>query len=55
MGAIMRVVLGTICFVVAASPALAQVSTPAPLLGVGLPVTAALGAVLLLSRFFKRS
>ena len=51
----MRVVFGTICLLIAATPALAQpVPTPAPLLGVGLSAAAAVGGVLLVARLFKR-
>ena len=49
----MRVVLGTICLLIAASLALA-VPTPAPILGGGIATTAILGGVLLVSRLFKR-
>jgi hypothetical protein len=52
----MRVVFGTICLLIAATPALATpaVSVPAPLLGVGLPAAAAVGGVLLVARLFKK-
>jgi hypothetical protein len=49
----MRIVFGTLCLLVAASPALAT-PVPAPLVGVGLPATAAVGVVLLVARLFKR-
>ena len=49
----MRVVFGTICLLIAAPPAMAF-TTPAPLLGFGLPAMAAVGGVLLASRLFKR-
>jgi len=50
----MRILFGTVCLLIAASPALAT-PVPAPLVGVGLPAAAAIGVVLLVSRFFKRS
>jgi hypothetical protein len=58
----MRVVFGTICLLVAASPAMALIpgnpcvaAVPAPLLGVGLPAMAVIGGVLLVARLFKRN
>jgi hypothetical protein len=51
----MRIVFGTICLLIAATPAMAvSVAVPAPLLGVGLPAAAAVGGVLLVARLFKR-
>ena len=51
----MRVVFGTICLLIVATPAMATaVAVPAPLLGVGLPAAAAVGGVLLVARLFKR-
>ena len=52
----MRVVIGTICLLIAAMPAMANgvAAVPAPLLGVGLPAAAAIGGVLLVTRLFKR-
>jgi hypothetical protein len=50
----MRVALGTICLLVAASPAMAVYATPAPLVGGGVAAMAAVGGVLLASRLFKR-
>ncbi len=50
----MRVLFGTICLLIAASPALAaNVSVPAPIIGSGM-AAAAIGGVLLASRLFKR-
>ncbi len=49
----MRVVFGTICLVIAATPALA-IAVPAPLLGLGLPAVAVVGAFLLGARLLKR-
>jgi hypothetical protein len=49
----MRIVLGTVLLVLAATPALA-VSAPAPLLGLGIPALGAAGGALLASKFFKR-
>lgn len=55
----MRIILGAVCFVVAATPALAQACVtacrgPAPLLGLGIPAAVAVGAALLGARFFKK-
>ena len=51
----MRGVFGTICLLIAATPAMATpVSVPAPLVGVGLSAAAAVGGVLLVVRLFKR-
>ena len=52
-GDTMRIVFGTICLLLAAAPAVAS-AVPAPLLGLGLPAMAAVGGVLLGSRFLKR-
>jgi len=49
----MRVVFGTVCLLLVASPAMA-VTTPAPLLGVGLSAMAVVGGGLLAARLFKR-
>ena len=50
----MRVVLGTICLLLAASPALAGVtSVPAPLVGFGLPAILVVGGILLAGRLLK--
>jgi hypothetical protein len=51
----MRIIMGTICLIVAATPALADVvAVPAPLLGLGIPAAAIVGGVLFGSRFFKK-
>jgi len=52
----MRVVFAAIGLMLAASPALAgpSVSTPAPLLGVGIPAMILVGGVLLAARFSKK-
>jgi hypothetical protein len=53
----MRVVFGTICLLIAATPAMASVTpaaVPAPLLGVGLPAAMAVGGVLLVARLVKK-
>ncbi len=51
----MRVVFGTICLLIAATPAMANIgSVPAPLLGGG-AAAAVVGGVLLVSRLFKRN
>ena len=49
----MRIVLGTIGLIIAATPALAT-SVPAPLLGLGIPAAVIVGGVLLGARLFKR-
>jgi hypothetical protein len=49
----MRVIMGTICLIVAVTPALAA-PVPAPLLGLGFPAAAIVGGVLFGSRFFKK-
>jgi hypothetical protein len=51
----MRVVFGTICLVIAATPAMAALPTPAPLLGGGIAAMTAVGSLLLASRLFKRN
>jgi uncharacterized membrane protein YedE/YeeE len=55
-GNVMRIVLGTICLIVAATPAMAGGGgpAPAPLLGLGIPAAAIVGGVLFGSRFFKK-
>jgi hypothetical protein len=51
----MRVVLGTICLVLAASPVMASgTSVPAPLVGAGLPAMLAVGGILLVARIFNK-
>ncbi len=54
----MRVILGAVCFVIAATPALAECvhscGGPAPLLGLGIPAAVAVGGALLGARFFKK-
>jgi len=55
----MRIILGAVCFVIAATPALAQACVtacrgPAPLLGLGIPAAVAVGGALLGARFFKK-
>lgn len=52
-GVAMRIVLGTICLILAATPAFAT-AAPAPLLGVGIPAATIVGGVLFGSRFFKK-
>lgn len=49
----MRIVFGTIGLLLAVTPALAA-PVPAPLLGLGLPAVAVVGAVLLGVRLLKR-
>jgi hypothetical protein len=51
----MRAIFGTICLLIAATPAMANVPVPAPLLGGGIAAMAAVGGVLLASRLFKRN
>jgi hypothetical protein len=51
----MRAVFGTICLLIAATPAMASNAVPAPLLGGGIAAMAAVGGVLLASRLFKRN
>jgi hypothetical protein len=53
---VMRIIMGTICLIVAATPALAVATypVPAPLLGLGIPAAAIVGGVLFGSRFFKK-
>ncbi len=51
----MRAVFGTICLLIAATPAMAVTSVPAPLVGGGIAAMAAVGGVLLASRLFKRN
>jgi len=51
----MRIAFGTICLLIAATPAMAQQAVPAPLLGGGIAAMAAVGGVLLASRLFKRN
>jgi hypothetical protein len=53
----MRIILGAVSFVIAATPAFAQCVTcrgPAPLLGLGIPAAVAVGGALLGARFFKK-
>jgi hypothetical protein len=50
----MRAVFGTICLLIAATPAMAISATPAPILGGGIAAIA-VGGVLLASRLFKRN
>jgi hypothetical protein len=51
----MRVVLGTVLLVLAATPAFATVTAaPAPLLGLGIPALGAMGGAILGSKLFKR-
>jgi hypothetical protein len=53
----MRIILGAVCFVIAATPAFAQCVScrgPAPLLGLGIPAAVAVGGALLGARFFKK-
>lgn len=51
----MRVVLGTLLIVLAATPAFAVIAAaPAPLLGLGIPALGAVGGAILGSKFFKR-
>ena len=56
----MRIVIGTVCFVLATAPAWAVCGNitgcpgPAPLLGLGIPAAVAVGAALLGARFFKK-
>jgi len=54
----MRIILGAVCFVIAATPAFAQCALgcrgPAPLLGLGIPAAVAVGGALLGVRFFKK-
>ena len=56
----MRIILGTVSFVIAATPAWAggggcsACSGPAPLLGLGIPAAVAVGGALLGARFFKK-
>jgi hypothetical protein len=55
----MRVILGAVCIVVAATPAWAACATPscsgpAPLLGLGIPAAVAVGGALFGARFFKK-
>jgi hypothetical protein len=49
----MRVIMGTICLIVAVTPVLAETG-PAPLLGLGFPAAVIVGGVLFGSRFFKK-
>jgi hypothetical protein len=49
----MRVVLGTICLIIAATPALA-VPGPAPLLAAGIPAAAVVGGAMLVARLFRK-
>jgi hypothetical protein len=52
----MRAVFGTICLLIAATPAIATPNpVPAPLLGGGIAAMAAIGGVLLASGLFKRN
>jgi hypothetical protein len=52
----MRTVFGTICLLIAATPAMATPNVvPAPLLGGGIAAMAAVGGVLLASRLFRRN
>ncbi len=56
----MRIIFGAVCFVIAATPALAACPTPgscagpAPLLGLGIPAVIAVGGALFGARFFKK-
>jgi hypothetical protein len=54
----MRIILGAVYFVIAATPALAQACVdcrgPAPLLGLGIPAVVAVGGALVGARFFKK-
>jgi hypothetical protein len=51
----MRVVLGTVLLVLAATPAFAVTAVgPAPLLGLGIPALGAVGGAILGSKLFKR-
>ena len=52
----MRIVLGTIGLIIAATPALATAAPAAPagLLASGIPAAAIVGGVLLVGRLFKR-
>jgi hypothetical protein len=51
----MRAVFGTICLLIAATPAMAVSAVPAPLVGGGIAAMAAVGGVLFASRLFKRN
>ncbi len=48
----MRILIGVSTFLIAATPAFAF-NGPAPLIGVGLPIAAAVGGVLLVAKLFK--
>jgi hypothetical protein len=50
----MRALFGTICLLIAATPAMAITAAPAPLLGGG-AAALAVGGVFLVSRLFKRN
>jgi hypothetical protein len=49
----MRVMLGILGLVIAATPALAS-EGPAPLLALGIPAVAVVGGAMLVARLFKR-
>lgn len=55
----MRVILGAVCFVLAAAPAWAVCASvrcpaPAPMLGLGIPAAVAVGGVLFGARFLRK-
>ncbi len=48
----MRILIAVSAFLVAATPAFAS-AVPAPLIGIGLPIAAVVGGVLLVTKLFK--
>jgi hypothetical protein len=52
-GVNMRVIFAILSLVIAATPALAA-PVPVPLIGVGIPSVAVMGAAMLVARLFKR-